>query len=513
MDDQSPIFRSLAMIEERIREKLTVENLAQSLHFSRYHYQRLFQETVGESVMRYVNRRRVYLAALEIAGSKLSILEIALRYGYDSHEGFTRSFKAHMGVTPAEYRKYHVSIKFPWTEKERCAMLYSKNTNEIIRELNNLIVQAKETAEFTAKMREREQEAAVFYGQFLELLSLRAQELAERLSGMLERVTDIARCPDQISARFMIIKAIEDTAFWSNIIAFQVRLTVARAKPEHRKALASVNDKYAGLAENARIKAGKIAGFFNELSALIFQDMRENTEEKIQNAVKKGEAVGKGFLADPALPYSYIGEEILAIARELSSFPLEKITVSFLEDCLLRMDIIIFAGDMDVLRMPSHQPLFEGIKDFREGIADVLHLFQDLAEDIFGESKVQEGLILERTKEKLFKDLAFQGNILLFYLKGEVQKLGTLLDESQKAAFGEICGKLGEAVSLAHQAEGEVDGEKIMDLLGTVWKEAAEKAGELGEHGLPVGMIAEEIGRMEEAVKSNGNTMLDRGRV
>ena len=54
MNRTDPIFHSLGIIEKRIQEKLTVESLAGSLHFSRYHYQRLFREAVGESVMRYV---------------------------------------------------------------------------------------------------------------------------------------------------------------------------------------------------------------------------------------------------------------------------------------------------------------------------------------------------------------------------------------------------------------------------------------------------------------------------
>lgn len=54
MNRQEPILKSLAVIEEKIQEKLTVESLAGSLHFSRYYYQRLFREAVGESVMRYV---------------------------------------------------------------------------------------------------------------------------------------------------------------------------------------------------------------------------------------------------------------------------------------------------------------------------------------------------------------------------------------------------------------------------------------------------------------------------
>ncbi len=105
MNDSSPIFRSLAISEEKIQERLTVEALAASINFSKYHYQHIFHEAVGDTVMGYVTRRKLYLAAEELAGTTDSVLEVALRYGYDSHEGFTRSFKAHTGVTPTEYRK------------------------------------------------------------------------------------------------------------------------------------------------------------------------------------------------------------------------------------------------------------------------------------------------------------------------------------------------------------------------------------------------------------------------
>ena len=77
--DENPVFRSLGVIEERIREKLTVKSLADSVHFSQYHYQRMFREAVGDSVMGYVTRRRISLAAEDLAGTDESILEIALK--------------------------------------------------------------------------------------------------------------------------------------------------------------------------------------------------------------------------------------------------------------------------------------------------------------------------------------------------------------------------------------------------------------------------------------------------
>ncbi|MDE6675309.1 MAG: helix-turn-helix transcriptional regulator, partial [Acetatifactor sp.] len=312
------VFYSLEVIEERIREKLTVENLAGSVHFSKYHYQRLFREAVGESVMRYVARRRMALAAQELAGTDASILEIALKYGYDSHEGFTRSFRAHMGITPAEYRKYHFSIGFPQTQKERGAIMYARNTDEIIKELNQLIVQARETVDFTAKIRDIPDAAA--YAEFWDYTAHRTEAAADALTKMLECITAIARRPDEISARFMILKAVEDAAFQFQLTAFQTRLTVSRAKPEHRKAFEPICGQYDGLAHSAGMRAGRIAGFLGELAELIFRDMRENAQKCLQEAVESGRAAVDA-LADPALPYGYIADAVRDIADELSSLP------------------------------------------------------------------------------------------------------------------------------------------------------------------------------------------------
>ncbi|RAZ93630.1 hypothetical protein DK853_39290, partial [Klebsiella oxytoca] len=77
--------------------------------------------------MRYVTRRRLTLAAGELASDEAAtVLEIALKYGYDTHEGFTRSFRAYMGINPTAYRKYHCIVSSPTMQKERCAMMYSK---------------------------------------------------------------------------------------------------------------------------------------------------------------------------------------------------------------------------------------------------------------------------------------------------------------------------------------------------------------------------------------------------
>ncbi|MDE7281410.1 MAG: AraC family transcriptional regulator, partial [Ruminiclostridium sp.] len=228
MDKENTVFRSLAIIEENIREKLTVEALAESVHFSKYHYQRIFKEIVGHSVMRYVTRRRLALAAEELINTDNSILDIALIYGYDSHEGFSRSFKACMGIAPKEYRKYRPLVGFPLNIhlKEKSAMLYPKTADEIISELNRLIVQSEETAEYLRKNNDPHSDTIRFYSDFWEHISAKTDALAKTLSGVLKRITDEEKRPDEITARFILIKTVEDAVIQLNLINFQTGLTV-----------------------------------------------------------------------------------------------------------------------------------------------------------------------------------------------------------------------------------------------------------------------------------------------
>lgn len=512
MNDTNPIFHSLTLIEENIQKKLTVESLADSIHLSKYHYQRMFRDAVGDSVMKYVTRRRLSLAATELAGTNASILEIALKYGYGSHEGFTRSFRSYMGVSPKEYRKYHVSIESPTAGKEKDAMLYSKTTDGIIRELNNLIVQAKETAAYTRQhTEETASKITASYSEFWDVISASTDAMADELSSVLERITGIPQCPDGISARFLIVKAIEDAAFKSHVTAFQIKLMAARAKPKECAAFRPICDKYGELAQNAQLKAGRIVAFFNELSALIFQDIRETTAQKLQDAATEGMAAAKRLSDVPASPYAYISDEIKEIAEGLSSLTLEDMSVSILEDDLFRLDIAASAASLDMLRMPSHKPLFDGIPAFRKKLEDVAIFFQNLPMDMAqGVTKPQESQALERTASKERSDLAFQAHILLFYLKGEIQKLGQRLDEGQEAAFRSICTEMDAAVQLAGRAEDEPSLCKIAGLLQNLYGKMSTEAGKLGIYGAPVQFLAEEILHLAShiaAAHSNGTAV------
>ena len=494
MKDKNPIFRSIAMIEEKIQKKLTVEMLAEGIHFSKYHYQRIFRETMGETVMGYVTRRRLFLAAEDLAGTEDSVLAIALKHGYDSHEGFTRSFKAYLGVTPTEYRKYHSAIGFPGIKKEESAMMNSKTTDEMRRELNSLIVQAKETAADTRKQKGVTGDTATVYAQAWEFASGRAEKMAEKLKKVLECVTSVTQGTDGISARFLIVKAVEDAAFEASVTAFQVGLMIARAMPEHRAAFQPLCEKYDRLAQNARIRSGKIVDFLNELSVLIFHDMRKNATQKIKDAVEAGmDAAGK--LSDPSLPYGYIADGVREIAEELDSLALEDVTAYFLEDTMFRVETILFAADMDILRAPQHRQFFDGISNFKEKLGEAADFFRNLSVDapgtIVGMKKDSE---IKRTVEKMYSDLAVQEGILLFYLKGEIQKLGNAhLDERQKEALNAVSSKIDRAVRMARNATDERDGSEIKKLLHEAYEEMMGEAEKFDMYGGAIKYLAEEM--------------------
>ncbi len=496
MHDRTPIFRSLSMIEERIQEKLTVEALAREIHFSKYHYQRMFREAVGDSVMGYVTRRKLALAAGELAETDSTVLEVALRYGYDSHEGFTRSFRAHMGVTPAEYRKHRLYVQPRKMEKERIAMMYSKTTDEILRELNSLIVEARETADYTRKNMETGPQAS-FYTEFWDFTAGRAQELAQALSQMLERVTAMGQRPDGISARFQIIKAIEDAAFTASVTAFQTGLIIARARKEQREAYQPLCQRYSQLAEHARMRAGNIAAFLQELAGLIFRDMRCNGAQRIRAAAQAGRDAAQK-LSDPALPYGYTADGVAEIAQRLSDMPLEEMTVSALEDFRFQLDTIAFAAQMDILRRPAHKPLFDGIPEFQDRLSDAIEFLQSLSWEIGKEPAEAQGDAQTdapriRSLEKMYSDLAIQEGTLLFWLKGEIQKLGTLLEEPRRAALEAVCDKMAQAVELCGNATGETGTGEILRLLQAAYEELSAQAQELGEFGGALAYIAADV--------------------
>ncbi len=103
-DYRERMLRVLLHIQENLDRELPLEELAGVAHFSPYHFHRIFRGMVGESVQAHIRRIRLERAALRLKHGEKSILALALDAGYDSHEAFTRAFRAVMGQSPSAFR-------------------------------------------------------------------------------------------------------------------------------------------------------------------------------------------------------------------------------------------------------------------------------------------------------------------------------------------------------------------------------------------------------------------------
>lgn len=92
-------------IKDHHDESLTLQALSKQLGYSEFHATRKFREITGMQFRDYLRNRKLAFALKEVRDSEKSLLDIALDYGFSSHEAFTRAFKGAYGVAPSEYRK------------------------------------------------------------------------------------------------------------------------------------------------------------------------------------------------------------------------------------------------------------------------------------------------------------------------------------------------------------------------------------------------------------------------
>lgn len=106
------VFKKLVdQIEMSLDQELHVLQLTQSTGLSSWHFQRLFKALVGDSLGAYVRGRRLSKAAELLRLTNQGLLDIALEVGFNSHEAFSRSFKAYFNITPTEVREKKLKLK------------------------------------------------------------------------------------------------------------------------------------------------------------------------------------------------------------------------------------------------------------------------------------------------------------------------------------------------------------------------------------------------------------------
>lgn len=106
MDNLALLSLALCYMEENLSENITAEDVARACYCSPSSLRKLFRRLAHYSVKEYIIKRRLTLAARDLRDRPQdSILEIALRYCYQSNEAFTRAFEAMWNCSPSAYRQ------------------------------------------------------------------------------------------------------------------------------------------------------------------------------------------------------------------------------------------------------------------------------------------------------------------------------------------------------------------------------------------------------------------------
>jgi len=103
LEEDNIIQNVLDNIDNRITERITLQELAGKSGYSTFHLNRLFSGVTGITLMAYVTRRKLRYALYDLScGEK--IIDVALKYGFETHAGFTKAFKKCFGYPPSLYR-------------------------------------------------------------------------------------------------------------------------------------------------------------------------------------------------------------------------------------------------------------------------------------------------------------------------------------------------------------------------------------------------------------------------
>lgn len=105
------ISKAISYIEENITEELTIEDIAKQTMVSPFYFQKGFTMLCGFTVGEYIKKRRLALAGSELVSTDRKIIDIALKYGYDSPDSFTKAFSRFHGATPTSVRKGKAMMK------------------------------------------------------------------------------------------------------------------------------------------------------------------------------------------------------------------------------------------------------------------------------------------------------------------------------------------------------------------------------------------------------------------
>lgn len=102
---------ALDRMERMMEEPFDMAEIAHAARTSPYHFQRMFHMLTGMTVAEYMRKRKLTLAAQELAMGAAKVLDVSLKYGYESPESFAKAFRKAHGIAPSEAKAQGASLK------------------------------------------------------------------------------------------------------------------------------------------------------------------------------------------------------------------------------------------------------------------------------------------------------------------------------------------------------------------------------------------------------------------
>ena len=105
------IQQAIDYIEDNLTETIDYEEIAKMSYSSSYHFQRIFSILCGYTLGEYIRNRRLTLAGKELATTNIKVIDVALKYGYESPDSFAKAFQKFHGILPSQARSNGSDLK------------------------------------------------------------------------------------------------------------------------------------------------------------------------------------------------------------------------------------------------------------------------------------------------------------------------------------------------------------------------------------------------------------------
>lgn len=128
LNTKQTIAECLNYVERNINNKISLDDIALHTGISKYYLHRMFKSLTGESLIEYVQARKLSASINELVETNMRVIDIALEYGFEHEQSYIRAFRKRFGYTPLKVRNEQISIEI----KEKI------NINDIVS-LNNSV--------------------------------------------------------------------------------------------------------------------------------------------------------------------------------------------------------------------------------------------------------------------------------------------------------------------------------------------------------------------------------------